>query len=317
MSGNKKALTEIGKSLASHGFARIRQGEFGRIVNDVSQYVLIHRSKFDESLYVEAYVCTASDAQGISRFDAGQPFVGGRVSPGGVDYHDHSFGGDSEQIVCAIQAACSDVVFPWFDVFSTATELVAALDERQGVARELAADTTQGGIPYRRVSVKTLPDVFPSLVQKMAGHGFTLCRNPNYICFYKKAGWIWHVVLLEAVSAGVFLVVRVASWLPALQVSDAWTEDASPADFGSLILVNGGFLGDGGLSPRPLSCINISRADTTGSVVQEIEHLIVDQDNRFFQTQTTPADFLASVDPAYRRVSYLQGAFESIQNTPH
>lgn len=317
MSDSKKALTEIGKFLASDGFARIRQGEFGRIVNDVSQYVLAHRSKFDESLYVEAYVCAAIDAQGISRFDAGQPFVGGRVSPGGVDYHDHSFGSDSEQIVCAIQAACSDVVFPWFDVFSTATELVAALDERHGVARELAADATQGGIPYRRVSVKTLPDVFPSLVQKMAGHGFTLCRNPNYVCFYKKAGWIWHVVLLEVVSTGIFLVVRVATWLPVLQVSDSWTQDASPADFDSLILVNGGYLGDDGVSPRPVSCINISRPDTTDRVVQEVERLIMDQGNRFFQTQTTPADFLASVDPAYRRVSYLQGAFESIQDTPH
>lgn len=316
MSGNKQALTEIGKFLAGHGFAKIRPGEFGRVVNDVSQYVLIHRSKFDESLYVEAYACAVIGAQGISRFDTGQPFIGGRVSPGGVDYHDHSFGGDSQQIVSAIQAACSDVVYPWFDVFSTARELAAALDERQGVARELAADATQGGMSYRRVNVEALPDVFPSLVQKMAGHGFTLCRTPNYICFYKKAAWIWHVVLLEAVSAGVFLNIRVATWLPVLQVSDAWAEDASPADFDSLILVNGGYLGDGGVSPRPVSCINISRADTTDRVVQEVERLIVDQGNRFFQTQTTPADFLASVDPAYRCVSYLQDAFESIQDKP-
>lgn len=186
MSGNKNTLTEIGKFLAGHAFAKIQPGEFGRVVNDASQYVLIHRSKFDESLYVEAYACAVTDAQGISRFDAGQPFIGGRVSPGGVDCHDHSFGGDSQQIVTAIQAACSDVIFPWFDVYSTATELAAGLDERQGVALESAADATQGGMSYRRVSVEALPDVFPSLVQKMGGMGLRYAAIPTTSAFTKR-----------------------------------------------------------------------------------------------------------------------------------
>lgn len=313
MSGNKQACTEIGKFLARHGFTKIRQGEFGRVVNDVSQYVLVHPSKFDKSVYVEAYVCGASDARGISRFDAGQPFVGGRVSPGGVDFHDHFFGGDTQQIVNAIQAACSDVVLPWFDVFSTARELAVALDERQGVARESAADEMRGGMPYRRVSVGALPEMFPALVQRMAGHGFALCRNPNYICFYRNAGWIWHVVLLEAVSAGVFLSVRVATWLPELQVSDSWADGASPADFDSLMLVNGGYLGKDGVAPRPASAIAIANADEADSVIEVVEQLIANQGDEFFRTQLTPEDFLGSVDTAYRRSSYLQDAFESIR----
>lgn len=313
MSGDKQALTEIGKFLGSLGFTKIRQGEYGRVVNGVSQYVLVHRSKFDESLYVEAYVCIASDAQGISRFDSGQSFIGGRVSPGGVDYHDHSFSGDSQQIVSAIQTACLGVVLPWFDVFSTPGQLAAVFEERSGAPPGSALGKVHYDAPFRRVRVETFSAVFPLLLERMAGHGFTMCQNSNYICFYRKAGWIWHVVLLELISAGVFLVVRVASWLPELQVSDSWTEDASPSDFDSLLLVNGGYLGEGGVSPRPVSAINVAKIEETDDVVREVERLILSEADAFYETQKTPEDFLGSVDAAYRRSSYLQDAFETIR----
>lgn len=279
--GVKRPLKALHPLLDQCGFSRAKPLSYIRTVNGVSHQCDVQPSTWDDSCYLLAYVKTAPDPSDIE--------LGGRVSPGGVDYLDHSFSSKMFESSDLCRKIFDSVVLPWFSYFDSSEQFLSVVEN----------------IDKGKDRHACIGDLIPQTIQMLSEIGYSAKVEENAVVFFKENAAIWHLVQMEIISNGVFLAVRVASWMPDFQISDKWQADSSPDQFDSLMIINGGFINGGLLENTLTSPLNISGERQKAETDKKLSGLLNKCASEFFSSQNTRSDLIGSVHEQYKRSSYF------------
>ncbi len=302
----KEIESFLAEILSSDGYVLFSSCRFQRVLRDVEHWILVSQSSLDGSFYIEAYV----SIEGNKDINDSSYVLGGRVSPAAVDFLDYSIPNDFNEFKVVFNRLYLGVITPWFNTYSGIDVVNNAYEE----IRVFSVDD------YLRLSFSPInPDIFLVLLDGFSDavheFGFEISTRKDSLCLSKYNGFMWDLVLIEFCGNGSFAAVRVANWLPELQVTDERREGNHPSEYDDLLLVNGGYINGGSVSSHPTEVILLCETQNITCSGERILELVKTTALEFFSGVVSIGDFLDSVDSVYKKSSYYVNVFEELVRT--